>query len=124
MSIVGAGLSGVLEVGETPGLAVGDLIERVNPLDGVIGLNVKSGLQVVVALADEGVERDNEAFTLVLLRSVNSSLSSSSHSIEPNSGSPISSLSFVLRANPRLNRWLRTHSGTGTPAELKNAAKL
>jgi hypothetical protein len=113
-----------LKVGETPGLAVGDLIERVNPLNGVIGLNVKSGLQVVVALADEGMERDDEAFTLVLLRSVNSSLSSSSHSIEPNSGSPISSYSVALRANSRLNRWLRTQSGTGTPAELKNAAKL
>ena len=118
--------SGVLKVGETPGLAVGDSIERVNPLNGVIGLNVKSGLQVAVALADEGVERDDETTTLVLLRSVNSSLSSSSQTSELNSRSPnpISSYSVALPADPRLNFWLIAQPGTGTPAELKNAAKL
>jgi glucose-6-phosphate-specific signal transduction histidine kinase len=67
ISIVGAGLSGVLKVGEAPGLPVEGLIERVNSLNGVIRLNAKSGPEVVVVLADEGVERDDETITLVVV---------------------------------------------------------
>jgi hypothetical protein len=48
ISIVGAGVFGVLKVGEAPGFAVGNLIERVNPFNGVTGLDVKSGPEVVV----------------------------------------------------------------------------
>ena len=66
-----------VKVGEAFGLAVEGLIERVNPVDGVIGLNVKNELQVVVALTDEGVEGDEETITLVLVELMSSSLSSS-----------------------------------------------
>ena len=59
MSIVGAGLSGVLKVGETPELAVGDLIERVNPFNGVTGLNVKSEPEVVVVSSSSSGSSDS-----------------------------------------------------------------
>jgi hypothetical protein len=62
ISIVGKDV----KVGEAFGLAADGLIDRVNTLE-VIGLNVKSGPEVVVALADEGVEGDDGKTTLVLV---------------------------------------------------------
>lgn len=71
-----------VKVGEAFGLAVEGLIERVNTLDVVIGLNVKSGTEVVVALADEGVDGDYGIvmFVVVQLADVELSPSSSSSS--------------------------------------------
>lgn len=80
-----------VKAGEVFGLAVEGLIERVNPVDGVIGLNVKNEPQVVVALADEGVEGDEATIMLVLVELMFSSLSSSSQLSESNSESSASS---------------------------------
>lgn len=54
ISIVGKDV----KVGEALGLAAEGLIDRVNTLD-VIGLYVNSGPEVVVALAEDGVEADD-----------------------------------------------------------------
>jgi hypothetical protein len=83
----------------------------VNTLDEVARLYVKSGPGVVFALADEGVEGDDETTALVL--------------VELMSSSPSSSFSYkvVFRTNPRFYLRVSTHSGRGTPAELKLAAK-
>jgi hypothetical protein len=109
MSIIGAGLSGVLKVGETPELAVGDLIERVNSLNGVIGLNVNSGLQVAVALADEGVEREDEMITLIVVELMDVELSSPSKY-----GSSVASKLYVAS----IPAGLITRSGKESPAAL------
>ena len=103
ISIVGKDV----KVGEALGLAAEGLIDRVNTLD-VIGLYVKSGPEVVVALTDEGVGRDDETIPLEVVAVTFSSPLSS------NTGSSKSS-SPLVSPTPRA---LFMNSGTGNPASL------
>jgi hypothetical protein len=88
ISIVGKDV----KVGEALKRAVEGLMERVNTLD-VIGLYVNSGPEVVVALADEGVEGDDGTVVLGVVELEDVELSPAASS-SPFSGSSLSESSF------------------------------
>jgi hypothetical protein len=124
-------------VGEAFGCAALNELSKVNmliiwsaglfePID--VGLDVESGPEVVVALADEGVEGGNVTVTLVLVELVNVELSMSSPSSpfsDPSiSGFPFSESSFsgsVLQSYSSIvpmPAGLSVQSGKGSPAIL------